>query len=92
MTESEFEVHCQQVKVAGYTVVENPLSEEECDTAIRELERLVKEKDRGGHECLFNKASDFRIGRAAALSRTPAVGSLRACAEGGVQRTEARLR
>ena len=59
MTDSEFDTHVSNLKRDGYTVLAAMLSSEECDTARRELDRLEKEKDTGGLECLFNKARVF---------------------------------
>ena len=59
MTGSEFDPHCRKVKADGYTVLPAVLTSEECDAATMELDRLEKERDRGGLECVFNKARVF---------------------------------
>ena len=59
MTDAEFEAQVDHMKREGYTVLPNVLTPEECDTVQRELDRLYKDRDRGGFECLFNKASIF---------------------------------
>ncbi len=59
MTEAEFETHVKSIKEDGYTVLPGMLTNDECDTGTEELERLVKEKERGGMECVFNKARVF---------------------------------
>ena len=60
MTEAEFETHVKSIKEDGYTVLPGMLTNDECDAGTEELERLVKEKERGGMECVFNKARVFR--------------------------------
>ena len=59
MTGAEFDRHCEDVKTEGYTVLPAALTSEECDAATVELERLAEEKNRGGFECVFNKARVF---------------------------------
>ena len=59
MTDTEFEAHVERLKEDGYTVVPGMLTNDECDAATEELERLVKDKERGGMECVFNKARVF---------------------------------
>ncbi len=59
MTGGEFDRHCENVEKDGYTVLPAALTGEECDAATVELERLAAEKDRGGLECVFNKAPVF---------------------------------
>ena len=59
MTDAEFEVHVESLKEDGYTVLPDMLTNDECDAATEELERLKKDEERGGFECLFNKARVF---------------------------------
>ncbi len=59
MTDAEFDLHVSNIKGEGYTVLPRTLTADECDTAIRELERLAAEKEQGGFECLFNKGRVF---------------------------------
>ena len=59
MTNVEFEAHVKQLKKDGYTVLPGVLTEKECDAATIELERLAKDKERGGLECIFNKGRIF---------------------------------
>ena len=59
MKDAEFNAHVKQLKEDGYTVLPGMLTEEECDAAAIELERLAKDKERGGLECVFNKSRVF---------------------------------
>ena len=59
MTDTEFEAHVERLTEDGYTVLPGMLTNDECYTATEELERLVKDKERGGMECVFNKARVF---------------------------------
>ena len=59
MTDTEFEAHVESLKEDGYTVLPDMLTSDECDAATEELERLKKDEERGGFECLFNKARVF---------------------------------
>ena len=59
MTDAEFEAHVASLKGDGYTVLPGMLTNDECDAATEALERLAKDEERGGFECLFNKARVF---------------------------------
>ncbi len=59
MTAAQFEAHVDAMHHHGYTVLPGILTMDECARARRELQRLRREADRGGFECLFNKARIF---------------------------------
>ncbi len=59
MNETEFDNHCENVQRDGYTVIPGMLTPDECDTATRELNRMANSRERGGLECVFNKAEVF---------------------------------
>ncbi len=59
MNDSEFTIHTENVLRNGYTVIPGMLTSEECDTATHELSRLLKSKEPGNFECVFNKAQIF---------------------------------
>ena len=59
MTNTEFETHVERLSEDGYTVLPGMLTNDDCEAATEELERLVKDKERGGMECVFNKARVF---------------------------------
>lgn len=55
----QFDSHITQMERQGYTVLPGLLTGAECDEAAENLERLAAERDRGGHECVFNKGRVF---------------------------------
>lgn len=59
MQDTEFSHHVEQLKAQGYTILPPQLTEAECDEARTQLDRLAKERDRGGLELIFNKARVF---------------------------------
>lgn len=62
MNEQDFEAHVLRIKLEGYTVLPNQLTDEECKEAKLHLERLANEADSysiGGINNLFNKAQVF---------------------------------
>jgi ectoine hydroxylase-related dioxygenase (phytanoyl-CoA dioxygenase family) len=59
MKKEEFDAHVLQMQLDGYTVLPDVFSQEECDEAQRQLERLAAEGDAPSLECLFNKAQVF---------------------------------
>ena len=59
MTEEEFAHHVTCMQRDGYAVLPDVLTVAECDEAQGELDRLMPERERGGMECLFNKAQVF---------------------------------
>ena len=59
MNTADFDTHVENINRDGYTVLPGMLTRDECDAAQAELVRLSADKDRGGLECLFNKARVF---------------------------------
>ena len=59
MKKEEFDAHVLRMQLDGYTVLPDVFSQEECDEAQRQLERLASEGDAPSLECLFNKAQVF---------------------------------
>lgn len=59
IVETEFKEHCENINQQGFTVVANTFTDDECETAKHELDRLVEEIETGGMECLFNKVRVF---------------------------------
>jgi hypothetical protein len=45
MNEQDFEAHVLRIKLEGYTVLPNQLTDEECKEAKLHLERLANEAD-----------------------------------------------
>jgi ectoine hydroxylase-related dioxygenase (phytanoyl-CoA dioxygenase family) len=59
MGEEGFAGCVEDMRRDGYAILPNILTPGECDKARDELDRLADERDRGGFECLFNKARIF---------------------------------
>jgi ectoine hydroxylase-related dioxygenase (phytanoyl-CoA dioxygenase family) len=59
MTESEFANHTDAMRRDGYVILPGSVTDDECEAARRELERLWPARESGGSECLFNKARIF---------------------------------
>jgi ectoine hydroxylase-related dioxygenase (phytanoyl-CoA dioxygenase family) len=55
----EFNAHVTRMQRDGFTVLPALLSAEECDEARHQLDLLAPQRQRGGFECLFNKARIF---------------------------------
>ncbi|MBT7599118.1 MAG: hypothetical protein HN559_29715 [Gemmatimonadetes bacterium] len=59
MQDKDFRAYVQELVEQGYTILPPLLSDDECDEACRELDRLYLLRERGGLELIFNKATVF---------------------------------
>ena len=59
MTESEFADHTEAMRRDGYAILPGSVSDDECEAARRELDRLWPDRESEQLECLFNKARIF---------------------------------
>ncbi len=70
MEDRDFYRQVDEVKEQGFTILHPALTSAECDEARSELDRLVRDRDCGGLELIFNKARIFeRFYRIDALLR-----------------------